>query len=253
MPRTNGLVIGLLAAVLLAGCAAAPGGDAHDADGAGHAPVASAVAVGSIDSSVTFRDRWVRPLPPVLPAAAEAPAGPAVGATSADADAPAGAAVSDDAASRSDAPDAVSGASGGEVPHCLDENLRGEYVARPHDSGAGQFFGDLVFSNLSPETCWLRGWPGLVAEDADGNRLGWPAGAEGTDWEYLELAPHGGRAVALLHGSQPGAYGCPETTSTRLRAFITSDGAGAGIPIDVALPVCADSTSTLGVGPLLAG
>ncbi|MEJ3405784.1 DUF4232 domain-containing protein [Rathayibacter sp. YIM 133350] len=148
----------------------------------------------------------------------------------------------------SEAPD-----SAGAAAHCQDEQLSLGYQARPEDSGAGSFYGDLVFTNNSATDCSFDGWPGLIAENADGGRLGWPASAEGSASQPVVLAAKGGTAVARLHGTQPGAYGCPETTSAMLRAFITSDGAGPGIVVQQQLPVCGDTTATLAVGPLEAG
>ncbi|MGI9823699.1 DUF4232 domain-containing protein [Agromyces sp. Marseille-Q5079] len=136
---------------------------------------------------------------------------------------------------------------------CVDEQLALAYVARPQDSGAGQFFANLVFTNVSASDCSFDGWPGLVAEDADGAMLGGPALAEGGSSDLAVLAANGGVAIAPLHGGMPGAYGCPATTSTALRAFLSSDGAGPGVTVAQAIPVCSDRTSTLGLGPLIAG
>ena len=134
--------------------------------------------------------------------------------------------------------------------HCIDEQLALAYRARPQDSGAGSFMGDLVFTNTSAADCSFDGWPGLIAQSADGVRLGAPARAFGATSSLVVLTAHGGMAVSELHGGQPGPYGCPATTSTTLRAYITSDGAGPGVAVAQSIPVCADGTSTLRIGPL---
>ncbi|WP_395244890.1 DUF4232 domain-containing protein [Agromyces sp. MMS24-K17] len=139
------------------------------------------------------------------------------------------------------------------APRCVDEQLSLAYIARPQDSGAGSFFADLVFTNVSGSDCSLFGWPGLVALDASGTQLGGPALADGPISDSVLLAAGGGIAVSALHGSQPGAWGCPAATSTALRAAITSDGAGPGVVVAASIPVCADRTSTLDLGPLVAG
>ncbi|RXZ47261.1 DUF4232 domain-containing protein [Agromyces fucosus] len=134
--------------------------------------------------------------------------------------------------------------------HCIDEQLTLAYRARPQDSGAGSFMGDLVFTNISAADCSFDGWPGLIALSADGVRLGAPARASGGTSSLVVLTANGGVAVSELHGGQPGPYGCPATTSTMLRAYITSDGAGPGVAVVQSIPVCADGTSTLRIGPL---
>jgi hypothetical protein len=135
---------------------------------------------------------------------------------------------------------------------CVDEQLALAYVPRPQDSGAGSFIADLVFTNTSASECSFAGWPGLIAEDAAGAQLGGPALAEGSEWPTVVLAAHGGTAVATLRGGNPGAWGCPTATSATLRAFISSDGAGPGVAVAQQIPVCADRTSTLGLGSLRA-
>ncbi|MCP2365936.1 hypothetical protein BCL57_000078 [Agromyces flavus] len=138
------------------------------------------------------------------------------------------------------------------IPRCADEQLTLAYRARPQDSGAGSFWADLVFANVSASDCSFAGWPGLVALDASGGQLGGPARIEGDTWQTVVLHAHGGVAISRLHGTNPGAWGCPEATSTTLRATIGSDGAGPGVSVAQAIPVCADRTSTLAVGALVA-
>lgn len=139
------------------------------------------------------------------------------------------------------------------APRCVDEQLALGYHARPQDSGAGNWYADLVFTNVSATDCSFDGWPGLIAQNADGVRLGMPARAEGATSETVVLGADGGVATANLHGTNPGAYDCPATTSTTLRAFVTSDGTGPGVAVAQEIPVCSDRTVTLAVGSLVAG
>jgi hypothetical protein len=139
------------------------------------------------------------------------------------------------------------------IARCADDQLTLAYRARPQDSGAGSFYADLVFTNVSGNDCSFAGWPGLVALDVAGEQLGGPALIEGGAWQTVVLDARGGVAISRLHGTQPGAYGCPAATSTTLRAAIGSDGAGAGVSVAQAIPVCADRTSTLAVNALVAG
>lgn len=144
------------------------------------------------------------------------------------------------------------GTIGSSLPRCIDEQLVLAYFARPQDSGAGSFYGDLVFTNISGSDCSVDGWPGVIAQNS-GVKVGAPASREGASSATVVLAANGGVATARLHGTQPGAYDCPATASTHLRAFVTSDGGGPGVYVTQSIPVCGDSTATLGVGPFTAG
>ena len=139
------------------------------------------------------------------------------------------------------------------APHCIDEQLTLGYNARPQDSGAGNWYADLVFTNVSANDCSFDGWPGLIVQDTDGAQLGTWARIEGATSETVVLGAGRGVATANLHGTNPGAYGCPSTTSATLRAFITPDGTGPGVAVAQEIAVCSDDTATLGIGPLVAG
>lgn len=135
--------------------------------------------------------------------------------------------------------------------HCEDWQLTMDYVERPDRSTSDVTAFDLVFTNAGSQPCSFDGWPGLVAEDASGARLTWAlsSGAEST---RAVLPPNGGRAVAEGTAELPSVSGCAAATTERLRAYITSDGAGGGIVDDVQLPVCIDGTWSLWLGPLTA-
>ncbi|WP_136708997.1 DUF4232 domain-containing protein [Agromyces sp. H66] len=134
--------------------------------------------------------------------------------------------------------------------HCEDSQLVMDYVERPDRSTAEALAFDLVFTNAGSEPCSFDGWPGLVAEDADGGTLTW-ALASGWTSTLTVLPPNGGRAVAEGTAEFPSVSGCVEATSDRLRAYISSDGAGGGIVDDARIPVCADGTWSLWLGPVM--
>lgn len=137
---------------------------------------------------------------------------------------------------------------GGAAAPCQDDQLTGTYTPRPQASGMSQFYGDLTFTNGSATPCSFDGFPGLVAQGADGAQLGAAADDEGAA-STVTIEPNGA-AVARLHGTQPGAYDCPEVQSTTLLARFTADAAGPGVPVPAAIPVCSDDTRTLSVGSL---
>jgi len=136
---------------------------------------------------------------------------------------------------------------------CLDEQLRLAVESLPDESGAGSFGFQLVFTNVSDRDCTIQGWPGLIAIDAAGAEVGWPAYADAGDWSLVVLAASGGVATSHVRGSQAGAYDCTPIEATGLRARITSDGAGAGIDAPYAITVCDGQTSTMTTSPVVGG
>lgn len=135
--------------------------------------------------------------------------------------------------------------------HCEDLQLTMDYRERPDRSTDEALGFDLVFTNAGSQPCSFDGWPGLVAEDADGATLTW-ALASGSTSTLAVLPPNGGQAVAEGTAVLPSASGCPEATSDHVRAYISSDGAGGGIVDDAQISVCTDGTWTLWLGPLVA-
>lgn len=135
--------------------------------------------------------------------------------------------------------------------HCEDWELTMDYRERP-DRSTSEILGfDLVFTNVGSQPCSFDGWPGLVAEDADGATLTW-ALASGSTSTLVVVPPNGGQAVAEGTAIRPSASGCAEATTDRLRAYISSDGAGGGVVDDAQVSVCTDGTWSLWLGPLMA-
>jgi hypothetical protein len=135
--------------------------------------------------------------------------------------------------------------------HCEDWQLTMDYRERADRSTSEAIGFDLVFTNTGSQPCSFDGWPGLVAEGADGETLTW-ALASGSTSALAVLPPNGGQAVAEGTAVLPSVSGCPEATSDHLRGYISSDGAGGGIVDDAQIPVCTDGTWTLSLGPLVA-
>ena len=134
--------------------------------------------------------------------------------------------------------------------HCEDSQLTMDYRDRADRSTAEAIGFDVVFTNAGSQPCSFDGWPGLVAEGADGETLTW-ALASGSTSTLVVLPPNGGQAVAEGTAVLPSVSGCPEATSDHLRAYISSDGAGGGVVDDAQISVCTDGTWTLWLGPLL--
>lgn len=135
--------------------------------------------------------------------------------------------------------------------HCEDWELTMDYRERPDRSTSEALGFDLVFTNVGSQPCSFDGWPGLVAESAEGATLTW-ALASGSTSTLVVVPPNGGQAVAEGTAIRPSASGCAEQTTDRLRAYISSDGAGGGIVDDAQVSVCTDGTWSLWLGPLMA-
>lgn len=133
---------------------------------------------------------------------------------------------------------------------CQDEQLTLEYISRPDLSVAGASGFELVFTNASDTPCSIWGWPGLIVESADGARIGssWTVGEMG---EPFVLA-NGDAAILLGSAPDPAAWGCEAMTADHLRAYVTSDGAGPGVVGTAQIPVCADGSTVLEIGPFTA-
>ena len=133
---------------------------------------------------------------------------------------------------------------------CQDEQLTLEFIARPDLSVVGTSGFELVFTNATDTPCAMWGWPGLVVEAVDGTRIGssWTVGDMG---EPFVLA-NGDAAIVLGSAPDPAAWGCAAVTADHLRAYVTSDGAGPGVVGTARIPVCADGSTVLEIGPLTA-
>ena len=121
--------------------------------------------------------------------------------TAADADAAAAAAAADPGrgptASQAKAPQANKNDHAWQAgpDRCEDWQLTMDYRDRPDRSTAEALGFDLVFTNAGSQPCSFNGWPGLVAEGADGETLTW-ALASGSTSTLVVLPPNGGQAVA---------------------------------------------------------
>ena len=89
--------------------------------------------------------------------------------------------------------------------HCEDWQLAMDYRERPDLSTSEALGFDLVFTNVGPRPCSFDGWPGLVAESADGETLTWALASGSTSTLVVvpsERRPgrrrrHGGAPVGL--------------------------------------------------------
>lgn len=132
---------------------------------------------------------------------------------------------------------------------CRFDVLDVSLLHRPHDSGAGSFYADIVFLNYSDVECTLRGYPAVAFVDDAGGTIGPPATQSGASSPALVLSP-GGTATARLHFTQAGAYGCEMATATGLR--VRAPGLQDATFLPYRVDTCADDTSTVTVSPVIA-
>jgi hypothetical protein len=125
---------------------------------------------------------------------------------------------------------------------CRFDVLDVSLLHRPHDSGAGSFYADVVFLNYSDVECTLQGYATVQFVDGAGGTIGAAAAHDGAAAPALELAP-GGTATTRLHFTQAGAYGCPVATASGLR--VRAPGLADAVFLPYRVDTCADDTNTL--------
>lgn len=90
------------------------------------------------------------------------------------------------------------------------------------NGAAGSIFYPLEFTNTSGRTCFLVGYPGVSATNANGKQLGSAAARDnGVPKKFIDVAP-GATAHATLRYVDvqvDKSAGCKETTSTFLKVF----------------------------------
>lgn len=132
---------------------------------------------------------------------------------------------------------------------CRFDVLDVSLLHRPHDSGAGSFYADVVVLNYSDVDCTLQGYASVRFVDDAGGPIGAAAAHEGTAAPVLVLAP-GGTATARLHFTQAGAHDCPVATASGLR--VQAPGVDGATVVPYRVDTCADATSTVTVSALAA-
>ena len=108
------------------------------------------------------------------------------------------------------------GPDGGCDPRQLDISVR----SRPHDSGAGNFYWQLEYSNVSPVDCSLEGNPTIAQLDAGGEQVGALSGVEQVNGSGSVPLRSGATAYSIIHFSQAGNYGCAVLDVASIRVTI---------------------------------
>ncbi|WP_371477108.1 DUF4232 domain-containing protein [Kitasatospora sp. NBC_00315] len=219
--------VALLAlALLAAGCSSGSGSPA----GAGGAPSASVAA----------------------PSAASSPPSPGQPSSPGPSSAPTASGSASESA-RTPAPGASSRppAAGGAVASCRSDQLT---VAQADPGvGAGQYYAELVFTNVSAAACTLTGYPGVSYVVADGVQSGNAAvRTTGTPAPTVTLGPRGTAKAALHDSNGVGGYPpeeCMLTPAKGLRVYPPGEKAALFLPWDT--EHCAGPTvHALTVGPV---
>jgi hypothetical protein len=177
--------------------------------------------------------------------AALALAGCAAGPTT-----PTGTPTASDTPSATPTPEFDIGPEGGCDPHQLEISVH----SRPQDSGAGQFYWELQFSNASAVDCNLEGNPTIVQLDAAGGQVGAPAGVEYVDGSGTVPLPSGATAYSIIHFSQAGNYECPMVDVASIRVTIPhrDDSTAVTLPVPDAIQGCDSDQVTFNSGSITA-
>src|SRR5215467_11564714 len=84
------------------------------------------------------------------------------------------------------------------IPECTTSNLAVWMSPDRGNGAAGSIYYPLDFTNVSNHTCYLVGWPGVSATNANGTQLGSPAARDSTPPRQIVNVPPGGTAHAVL-------------------------------------------------------
>ncbi len=138
---------------------------------------------------------------------------------------------------------ATSSASASAAPAAIRECTSGQlavWISPELGNGAaGSIFYPLEFTNISNRTCFLVGWPGVSAANANGKQLGSPAARDNSvPRKIVDVAPRGTAHATLRYVDVQvdKSAGCKETTSTFLNVFPPDQGSARLAFFDV--PAC---------------
>jgi hypothetical protein len=104
---------------------------------------------------------------------------------------------------------------------CLTRELVVWLDTRPNHA-AGSAYYTLEFTNLSPRTCTLRGYPGVSAVALNGHRLGTPASRNNAHPSRVVTLASGTSATAVLQIANADNFPralCRPTTAAALRVY----------------------------------
>jgi hypothetical protein len=121
---------------------------------------------------------------------------------------------------------------------------------------AGSRYQPIVFTNVSSDTCLMRGYPGVsFVAPATGHQVGAPAVRITQTFGTVTLAP-GGQASALLQVVDIAAVppaGCDAVPVSGLRVYPPGSYAAGYIPFSAASTACSTQVRQLFVRPTVAG
>jgi Protein of unknown function (DUF4232) len=115
------------------------------------------------------------------------------------------------------------------------------------DSGAGQRYLPLIFTNTGTVPCTLRGYPGVAALDQAGTEVAQARRRPGAAVTSVRLAPGGSASAVVQATAVPsGTTPCP---ADYVGLLVTPPGTTVSVRLPAALPACGG----LRVSPVVAG
>jgi hypothetical protein len=133
-------------------------------------------------------------------------------------------------------PDTSAPASAGDAlnpPNCATRNLKITLTDR--DAAAGSVYSTISFLNVGPDTCQLRGFPGVsyVTGD-DGQQVGAAAEMTGPRGDQVRLRPGAaaGAALQMPQAANFDAAACRPTPVRGLRVYPPGETASAFVPLE---------------------
>ena len=138
------------------------------------------------------------------------------------------------------------------IGRCTSNNLAVWVNADSADGTAGTTFYHLDFTNIGRSTCFLNGWPGVSATNANGNQLGAAASRQnGVPAKTIDIAPGATAHSVLGYVDVQVDPSCKPANATFLKVF--APGAVQSKHAFFPLPVCRTSRNDLNVRRVQAG
>ena len=125
------------------------------------------------------------------------------------------------------------------VPECASASLAVWISPDLGNGAAGTIYYPLDFTNISNHTCYLIGWPGVSATNANGKQLGSAAARDTNAPSQIVNVPSGGTAHAVLRYEDvqiDSSAGCSQTAAAFLKVYPPDQASGRRAFFS--LPVC---------------
>jgi hypothetical protein len=125
-----------------------------------------------------------------------------------------------------------------ETAECDGDSLGISIAAQPMASGAGSFFSEITFENISGNTCFMEGPPSIFAlADSVTGAVAGQRGADSGVPETVQLAP-GASAYSTIRFGNAGAYDCDTAVADVAKVSPPNYDSSRSIALESPVTVC---------------